>query len=88
MKESKINNIEQYYLTGKKLSVSTCYKLFHTHDLRRINTTIQRKLDIVLERKWETNSEGDRYMTYWMKDEDIKKIYTDMIVDGYIKLYK
>lgn len=66
--EAITKQIRNYFESGKPLTVSTCYNLFKTHDLRKYVSRL-RSSGLNIADQWETDSFGRNYKKYFLLKE-------------------
>jgi hypothetical protein len=62
----KINQVEEFFMTGQPLTVFDCFNLFKTFELRKIVCVLKTK-GLKIESEWMTNYQTkSRYKKYYL----------------------
>ena len=62
----KINQVEEFFMTGQPLTVLDCFNLFKTFELRKIVCILKTK-GLKIESEWMTNYQTkSRYKKYYL----------------------
>jgi hypothetical protein len=62
----KINHVQEFFMSGKSLTVLDCFNLFKTSELRKIVCVLKSK-GLKINSEWQTNYQTkSRYKKYYL----------------------
>jgi|WetSurMetagenome_2_1015567.scaffolds.fasta_scaffold1212198_2 hypothetical protein len=58
--------VKRHLLNGGKISCLTCYRKYHTFDLRRIISRLRKEDGLNIANRW-VKGKNNRYKEYWLE---------------------